>query len=159
MPHTHAWADRMPCSATLSVACTQVPRPISQRSGLRWSGPGRCAIMITGTDAPLTPAQVKAADSAVPAGQLAAAADAWQRPAKHWWRRSTPTPAPDLAAELDDYDDARDLITRSCARTPADRTNGTPTRPCRAALAAHGLDVAIDFCISERVPVRGRCPA
>ena len=43
MPHTYAWADKMPCSATLSVTCTQVPRPISQRSGLRWSGPGHCA--------------------------------------------------------------------------------------------------------------------
>ena len=29
-------------------------------------------VMITGTDAPLTPAQVKEADSAVPASQLAA---------------------------------------------------------------------------------------
>ena len=39
--------------------------------------------MITGSDAPLSPAQVKAADSALPASQLAAAADAWQRPGKH----------------------------------------------------------------------------
>ena len=40
------------------------------RSALEWARSLR--VMITGTDAPLTPAQVKEADSAVPASQLAA---------------------------------------------------------------------------------------
>ena len=47
------------------------------RSAVQWARSLR--LMVTRTDAPLTPAQVKEADAAVPTSQLAAAADAWQR--------------------------------------------------------------------------------
>ena len=47
------------------------------RSAVEWARSLR--VMITGTDAPLTPAQVKEADARSQTSQLAGAADAWQR--------------------------------------------------------------------------------
>ena len=67
--------------------------------------------MVTGTDAPLTPAQVKEADAAVPTSQLAAAADAWQQAREALVQAFDAGRLADLAAELDDFGDARDLIT------------------------------------------------
>jgi hypothetical protein len=110
-------------------------------------------VMVTGTDGPLTPAQVKAANSAVPASQLGAAADAWQRAREALLEAFDVGRRPDLAAELDDFDDARDLIA-ALREDTGGKDEWHVYQACRAALAAHGLDVAIDFCILECVPSR-----
>ena len=107
--------------------------------------------MITGTDSPLTLAQVKEADGAVPMSQLAAAADTWHRAKESLAAAFDAQRRSELAAELDDFDDARDLIT-ALQEDTGGKDEWQVYQACRAALAAHGLDVAIDFCISEGVP-------
>jgi hypothetical protein len=119
------------------------------RSAVDWAQHLR--VIVTGTDAPLTPAQVKAADGAVPVGQLAAAAGAWQQAREELVKAFDADRQPDLAAELDDFDDARDLIA-ALREDTGGKDEWHVYQVSRAALAAHGLDVAIDFCISERVP-------
>ena len=121
------------------------------RSAVEWARSLR--VMITGTDAPLTPAQVKEADAAVPTSQLAGAADAWQRAREALVEAFDVGRRADLAAELDDFDDARDLIS-ALREDTGGKDEWHVYQSCRAALAAHGLDVAVDFCISERVPAR-----
>ena len=107
--------------------------------------------MINGTDAPLTPAQVKVTDGAIPDTQLAAAAEAWKRSRDALLAAFDEGRRQDLAAELDDYDEAADLIAAL-----RDETGGQDEwhayRDARTVLAAHGLDGAVEFCISERIP-------
>ena len=107
--------------------------------------------MINGTEAPLTPAQVKAADGAIPDTQLAAAAEAWNRSRDALLEAFDAGRREDLKAELDDYDEARDLIAAL-----RDDTGGKDEwhafSGARATLAAHGLDGAVTFCMSERTP-------
>jgi hypothetical protein len=70
---TCASLNRMPCSAIFIQAQTDIA---AVRSAVEWAWHLR--VMITGADAPLSPAQIKVADSAVPVRNLAAAAEAWQ---------------------------------------------------------------------------------
>ena len=119
------------------------------RSAVQWARSLR--FMVTGTDAPLTPAQVKEADAAVPVSQLAAAADAWQQAREALVQAFDAGRQADLAAELDDFDDARDLIT-ALREDTGGKDEWHVYQASRAALAAHGLDVAVDFCISETRP-------
>ena len=121
------------------------------RSAVEWAQSVR--VMTTGIDAPLTPAQVKEAHAAVPTSQLAAAADAWQRARGALIEAFDVSRQVDLAAELDDFDDARDLIT-ALREDTGGKDEWHVYQSCRVALAARGLDVAIAFCISERVPAQ-----
>src|SRR5487761_1139225 len=118
-------------------------------SALEWTR--RLRVRITGADAPLTPAQVKAADQAVLTGNLAVAAEEWHRAKDALTEAFDAGRRQDLAAELDDYDDAADLIA-TLREDTAGKDEWHAYEASRAALASHGLDVAIDFCISERVP-------
>ena len=79
------------------------------RSAAEWAWQLR--VMITGSGAPLSPAQVKAATSVLPASQLATAASAWQQARGALIDAFSADRRADLAAELDDYQDARDVIT------------------------------------------------
>src|SRR5262249_30370746 len=56
----------------------------------------------------------------------------------------------ELAAELDDYEDAADLIAAMRDDTGG-RDEWRAYQAARTSLAAHGLDVAIDFCIAQHV--------
>ena len=97
------------------------------RSVAEWARQLR--IMITGSDAPLSPAQVKAAAGALPASQLAAAAIAWQQAGGALVEAFNADRRADLTAELDEYEDAADLSSQPCGRTPGAKTSGTRTRP------------------------------
>ena len=78
------------------------------RSALDWAR--RLRATITGTDAPLTPAQARRPDGAIPAANPRTAADAWKL-APGRAAGGLPTDRrQDLGAELDDYDEAADLI-------------------------------------------------
>jgi very-short-patch-repair endonuclease len=119
------------------------------RSALEWA---RCLrAKVTGTDAPLTPAQVKAADGAIPAGHLATAADKWCRARDALLESFGADRRQDLAAELDDYEDTAELIA-ALRQDTGGKDEWHAYGEARTLLAAHGLDVAIDFCISERIP-------
>ena len=121
------------------------------RSALEWV---RCLrVRVTGADAPLTPAQVKAANGAVLTASLAAAAEAWHRAKDALTDAFDTDRRQDLAAELDDYEDAADLIA-ALRQDTGGKDEWHAYQASRAALALHGLDVAIDFCISGRVPSR-----
>jgi REase_MTES_1575/Protein of unknown function (DUF4011)/AAA domain/Protein of unknown function (DUF3320) len=110
----------------------------------------RLRAMIAGGTGGLTPAQLKAAESAVPAPRLPAAADAWSQAKAGLITAFGPERSTELDGELDDYDDAAGLIAAMF-----DDTGGPDEwrtyQAARAALAARGLDVAIDFCVAERV--------
>jgi REase_MTES_1575/Protein of unknown function (DUF4011)/AAA domain/Protein of unknown function (DUF3320) len=119
------------------------------RLAVEWAR--RLRTMVNGTGAPLTPAQIKVADGAIPDTQLGAAAEAWDRSRDTLLAAFDDGRRQDLAAELDDYDEAADLITAL-----RDETGGQDEwhayRDARTTLAACGLDGATEFCISERIP-------
>jgi len=77
-------------------------------------------------------------------------------PGKHWSRHSTRAGRQIWLPALVDFDDARDLIT-ALREDTGGKDEWHVYQASRAALAAHGLDVAVDFCISERVPA-GQVP-
>jgi len=124
------------------------------RSAVDWARSLR--VVVVGSDEPMTPAQVKEADAAVPTRQLAAAADAWQRASGELIGAFNADRRRDLAVELDDFDEARDLIT-ALSDDSGGKDEWHVYQACRKTLAACGLDVAVDFCISERVPA-GQVP-
>jgi hypothetical protein len=121
------------------------------RSAVEWARSLR--VMVSGGDAPLSPAQVKVTESAVPTSQLGAATDAWQRARDALAEAFDSDRRADLAAELDDYEDAADLIA-ALREDTGGKDEWHVYQSSRAALAAHGLGVAIDFCLSERIPSR-----
>jgi hypothetical protein len=118
------------------------------RNGLEWAR--RLREMITGGPGPLTPAHLDAAESAVPTGGLANAADAWQQACAALLAAFTPDRRRELAAELDHYQAGDDLL-----ETMFNDTSGPGEwhayQAARASLAAHGVGAAVDFCIAERV--------
>jgi hypothetical protein len=119
------------------------------RSAVEWARHLR--IMITGAEAPLSPAQIKVADSAVPVKDLATAAEAWHCARQTLVEAFDANRQPDLAVELDDFDEARELIA-ALREDTGGKDEWYVYQSCRAALATHGLDAAVDFCISEHVP-------
>jgi hypothetical protein len=121
----------------------------AMRSAVEWARQLR--VMITGSDAPLSPAQVKAAADALPATQLAAAAGAWQQARGALIDAFSAQRRADLAAELDDFQDARDLVT-ALQEDTGGKDEWHAYQSSRAVLADHGLDVAVEFCVSQRVP-------
>src|SRR5215831_4122697 len=118
------------------------------RAALDWAR--RLRATITGGAGALTPAHLKAAESAVPTARLPAAALAWRQAKDALVAAFSPDRRADLAAELDDYDGAAQLIT-----TMFDDARGRDEwhafQGARASLAAYGLGVAIDFCIAEHI--------
>ncbi len=118
------------------------------RAALDWAQ--RLRTLITGGTGPLTPAHLKAAESAVPTGRLPAAADAWRQAKDALMAAFGQDRRAELANELDDYDDAADLIAAMFDDTGG-RDEWHTYQAARASLAARGLKVAIDFCIAERV--------
>src|SRR5258708_4407093 len=119
------------------------------RSALQWTRGLRAKV--TGTDAPLTAAQVKAVDGAIPMSRMAEAAGAWYQAREALLEAFDTDRHPDLAVELDDYDDAADLIA-ALREDTGGKDEWHAYRAARATLAAYHLDVAVEFCISERVP-------
>jgi len=118
------------------------------RAALDWAR--RLRAMITGGTAPLTPAHLKAAESAVPTAQLAAAADAWRQARDALMAAFGPDRRQELAAELDDYEGAAQLI-EAMFDDASGRDEWHAYQAARASLAAYGLDTAVDFCIAEHI--------
>ena len=118
------------------------------RAALDWAR--RLRTMITGGTGPLTPALLKAAESAVATPRLPAAADAWRQAKDGVMAAFSPDRQAELAAELDDYGATADLI-----EVLFDDASGQDEwhtyQAARASLAVLGLDEAIDFCIASRV--------
>jgi hypothetical protein len=119
------------------------------QSALEWTQTLRRRV--TGGDAPLTPVQIKAAEDAMPASHLAAASERWQQARHAVLAAFDADRQQDLAAELDDYRDAADLIA-ALQQDSGGKEEWQAYQAARAALAAYGLDVAVDFCISQHVP-------
>ncbi len=124
-------------------------------SALEWAR--RLRATITGADVPLTLAQRRALSDAIPAASPGTAAEAWNLARDGLLEAFHPDRRQDLAAELDDYGEASDLIAVLRQDTGGQDEWHAYTE-ARALLAAHGLDVAVDFCLSERVP-SGQVPA
>ena len=125
------------------------------RLAVEWAQLLRARFSVTGD--PLTPAQIKAAAQTVPGGSLAAAASAWQQARAALAALFGDDRASELAAELDDYDDAAALIAALTEDTGGPGEWHAYQR-ARAALSAHGLDAAVAFCITERVPAAQLTP-
>ena len=118
------------------------------RAALDWAR--RVRTMITGGTGPLTPAHLKAVESAVPTPRLPAADEAWRQARDALMAAFDADRRADLVTELDDYDDTADLLTVMFDDTGG-RDEWHTYQAARASLAAHGLDVAVDFCIAEHV--------
>jgi len=118
------------------------------RDALQWAR--RLRALLTRGSGPLTPAHLDAAESAAPADRLAKAADAWYEACAALTAAFSPQRRPELAAELDDYHNGYHLL-EAMFDDPGGRDVWHAYQAARAALAAHGLGAAIDFCIAERV--------
>ena len=118
------------------------------QAALDWAR--RLRAMITGGTAPLTPAHLKAAESAVPTAQLAVAAETWRRARDAVMAAFGADRRRELAAELDDYTGTAQLLEAMFDDTSG-RDEWHAYQAARASLAAYGLDTAVDFCIAEHV--------
>jgi hypothetical protein len=118
------------------------------RDALEWAR--RLRTMITGGSGPLTPAQLGAVESAVPADRLAKAADAWAEACAALLAAFSPQRRPELPAELDDYAGGYRLL-EAMFNDPEGCDVWHAYQAARASLAARGLSAAIDFCIAERI--------
>ena len=121
---------------------------VAVRDGLVWAR--RLRAMITGGPGPLTPVQLHAAESAVPAGHLAGAAAAWQEACAALLSAFSTDRRPGLAAELDDYQAGGQLLEAMFADTSGPGV-WHAYQSARAGLAALGLDAVVGFCIAERI--------
>lgn len=133
------------CGQLYAGAATDV---MALRDALEWAR--RLRAMITGGPGPLTPAQLSAAESAVPTGHLAKAADAWHEACAALLSAFSPQRRRELAAELDDYQCGDDLL-EAMFNDTSGWEEWHAYQAARASLAAHGLDAVIDFGIAERV--------
>jgi hypothetical protein len=106
--------------------------------------------MTTGGAGPLTPGQLKAAESAIPTDCIGEAADTWHEACAALLAAFSPQRRPELAAELDDYQGGYDLL-ETMFKDTSGRAEWHAYQAARAALAAHGLEAAIDYCIEERI--------
>ncbi|MCI0686855.1 MAG: DUF4011 domain-containing protein, partial [Sporichthyaceae bacterium] len=118
------------------------------RSALTWAEQARA--IRTGTDAAYSAAQVAVLDRAVPTPKLAEAAATWTRLAAEIRAGFDPDRQQQLTGELDDFTDAADLIAALRA-DPDGKATWFAYVEARSALAARGLDVAIEFCRAERI--------
>jgi hypothetical protein len=118
-------------------------------AALEWAR--RLRFMITGGPGPLSPAHLKAAESAVPTAGLAEAAAAWQRACAALAGAFEPERRQDLAAELDDYEGGTAAL-EAMFNDTAGRQVWHTYQATRATLAAHGLAGVTDFCAAQQVP-------
>jgi len=133
------------CGQLYAAAATDV---MALREALEWTR--RLRAMITGGSGPLTPAHLAAAESAVPTDRLVKAADAWHDACSALLAAFSPQYRPELAAELDDYSGGYHLLEAMFEDTGG-RGEWHAYQAARAALAAHGMDAAVGFCIDERI--------
>ncbi len=118
------------------------------RDRLGWAR--RLRAMVSGGPGPLTPAHLHAAESAVPTGRLPSAADAWQAACAALLAAFSPSRRQELAAELDDYQAGAELL-EAMFHDTSGPGEWHAFQAARAGLAAHGLDAAVDFCITVQV--------
>jgi len=133
------------CGQLYAGAATDV---MAVRDALVWAQ--RLRAMTTGGSGPLTPAQLSAAESAVPADRLAKAADAWHEACAALLSAFSPQRRQELAAELDDYQAGNELL-EAMFNDPSGRDEWHAYQAARACLAAHGMNAAVDSCITEQV--------
>ena len=133
------------CGQLYAGAATDV---MALRDALEWAR--RLRAMITGGPGPLTPAHLDAVESAVPNDRLAKAADAWHEASTALLAAFSPQRRPELAAELDDYQNGYHLL-EAMFDDPAGGEVWHAYQAARAALAARGLAAAVDFCVTERI--------
>ncbi len=100
---------RAASSATRSAACTPATDRSADRQDCASNGRVLRAI-VTGTEAPLTQAQVKAGNGAIPDEPARGRREAWSRARDALLEAFGPDRRADLSAELDDYAEADDLI-------------------------------------------------
>lgn len=100
---------------------------------------------------PLTPVQAKAAMAAAPTPNLATMAAEWRQSVAALMAAFSADRQGDLATELDDYADGLDLLT-ALQQDSGGKDEWHAYLDARENLTRHGLSVAIEFCIAERVP-------
>jgi Protein of unknown function (DUF4011)/AAA domain len=118
------------------------------RDRLEWAR--RLRAMITGGPGTPTVAHLDAAESAIPTGRLASAAIAWQEACAAVLAAFSPQRRQELAAELDDYGAGGQLL-ETLFNDAGGPDQWHAYQAARAALAAHGLDATVGFCITGQV--------
>ena len=107
--------------------------------------------LVTGSDAALTVEQVIAAERPILSPNLAASATSWRDASAALLDAFGPTRTDEIRGDFSDYEDAASLLA-DLAKDIVGKDEWFAYTAARGALAAHGLDTAIDFCIQERVP-------
>ena len=120
------------------------------RSAYAWAS--RLRELVTGNPAvPLTDAQAKGVTAARTTPNLAKAATAWLSARDSLLAAFAADRHASLAADLDDYAEADDLI-KSLRQDTAGQDEWHAYRKARSALEARGLGDVVAFCERERVP-------
>ncbi len=109
--------------------------------------------LLSEDDNPLTPEQAKAALQVVPTGGLADAVAAWDEAVNLLTGAFAPTRRTELSEELADYDDAAGLLD-DLTDDAGGKEEWFAYTAARRTLTTYGLDVAVEFCRTERVPAR-----
>jgi len=118
-------------------------------SAVRWVRGARA--LLSGTDTPFTIDQVTASQRVTPTPGLAVAAQAWSEAGDSLISAFSPSRTADITGDLRDYEDAASLLADLDAHVGG-KDEWFSYTEARRVLAAHGLDLAVDFCIRERVP-------
>jgi very-short-patch-repair endonuclease len=117
-------------------------------AALRWVSGLRAAV--TGADVPFMEHEVKSMRAARQTGTLLDALTTWNGAKTALLAAFDEQRQTELRAELDDYDDAADLLNALRADSGG-KDEWFAYVGARAALADNGLDEAVNFCIAERI--------
>ena len=122
------------------------------RQAIGWAR--RMRELVTGSsDSPLTDAQDKALGIVRPTPGLTGVASEWQAACSLLLAAFDTERQATMAAELDDYADAEDLI-KELRDDPGGQDEWHAYRQARGLLEESGLSAAISFCVSERIPAQ-----
>ena len=108
--------------------------------------------LMTGGDAPLTPAQAHALVEARPSEGLSAAVAGWEQARGDVLDAFGPARHAELTKELGNYDTARDLLVELLHDTPGQQ-EWFRHEDARQVLVEHGLAGALEFCAEREIPV------
>jgi hypothetical protein len=122
--------------------------PAVLKAALDWARHTRGALH--GVDTPLTTSELKAFNAATPTPHLSDAITNWTTATAELMSAFDPARQRELVTELDDYDDAADLLAVMSTDDAGQQEWLTYTQ-ARTALRERGLDTAVEFCISERI--------
>ncbi|MDI6104047.1 DUF4011 domain-containing protein [Actinoplanes sp. NEAU-A12] len=125
-------------------------------AALRWAATART--LLTGAEAPLTPAQATALRNLQPVAGLARLAEQWALARDAMLEAFAPSRHADLRARLADHDKAREFL-QEIRADAGGQEEWFAAQDARAVLGGYGLDGVVEFCADRRVAAEEVRPA